>query len=314
MSLHANHASLRSAAPVRIAAISLGVTAGLLAIKIVLGLISQSIAVLGDAVDSGTDLTAGAAALISVRIASWPADEDHPYGHGKVEALSAAVAATIIAVGGGLVVFQAVRRLITGIPDIDVTTGLVAMVISAGANIVMAFFMRREARRSGSMALKAEATHLQTNVVQAGGIIAGLAMVAITGLKLFDPLVALGLATYMGITAVGLVRTAVSEIMDEALPVQELSVIHDVLVSHREEIRGFHQLRSRRVGHIRHVDMHLVIDSDKPFQEVHRIGDQIEHEIQARLPGAIVVIHLEPAGEEGQALDRLEGRVPTPSD
>lgn len=312
MSSHANHTSLRSSAPVRIAAISLAVTGVLLVIKLVLGLISDSIAVLSDAVDSGTDLTAGAAALVSVHIASRPADEDHPYGHGKVEAISASVAATIVAVGGSVVVFQAVRRLIGGVPEIDVGVGLSAMFIAAAANIIMAFFMRREARLSGSMALKAEAMHLQTNIVQAGSIIGGLTLVAVTGEKLFDPLAALGLAAYMGWAAIGLVRTAVSEIMDVALPMDELSVIHDVLMEHRAEILGFHQLRSRRVGATRHVDMHLVVDSKKSFDEVHAIGDHIEQEIQARLPGTILVIHLEPGGPaDGHTLDRLQGRVPT---
>jgi cation diffusion facilitator family transporter len=137
-------------------------------------------------VDSATDLTAGAAALISVRIAAQPADEAHPYGHGKVETISASVAATIIAIGGGVIVYQALRRLINGGEEIDVGIGLIAMVIAAVANILLAFFMRREAKRSHSMALSAEATHLRTNVVQAGTIIAGLLLVALTGDEVFD--------------------------------------------------------------------------------------------------------------------------------
>jgi cation diffusion facilitator family transporter len=281
-------------APVRIAAISLVVTAALLVLKLVLGLISGSIAVLGDAVDSATDLTAGAAALISVRIAALPADEEHPYGHGKVETISAAVAATIIGVGGGVIVYQAVRRLIEGGGDIDPGIGLIAMVIAAIANVVLAFFMRREARRSHSMALRAEATHLQTNVVQACAIIAGLTLVAVTDEDIFDPLVALGLAAYMGWTALGLVRIAASEVMDTSLPVDDLAAIHDVLVGHREQVRGFHRLRTRRAGAVRHVDMHLLVDPDLTVEQVHPISDGIEHEIEARLPGTICVIHVEP--------------------
>ena len=294
-------------APVRIAAISLAVTGSLLAIKLVLGLISDSIAVLGDAVDSGTDLAGGAAALISVRVAAWPADEEHPYGHGKVESISAAVAATVVALGGGLIVVQAIRRLLGGAPEIDVGVGLTAMSIAAGANVVMSFFMRREARRSGSIALKAEATHLQTNVVQATAIIFGLVLVSLTDEPVFDPLVALGLAAYMGWTAVGLVRSAFSDIMDSALPADDMRVIHDVLLDHQQEISGFHRLRTRRSGATRHVDMHLLLDPAKTFEEAHHIGDAIEHEIQRRLPGSIVVIHLEPDG--GQERESLESLV-----
>jgi cation diffusion facilitator family transporter len=287
---HAHHAD----APVRIAAISLAVTAALLVLKLVFGVISGSIAVLGDAVDSATDLTAGAAALISVRISAQPADEEHPYGHGKVETISAAVAATIIAVGGGVIVYQALRRLIEGGGDIDPGIGLIAMVIAAFANLLLAFFMRREANRSHSMALRAEATHLQTNVVQAGMIIIGLTLVAVTNEDVFDPLVALGLAAYMGWTALGLVRIAASEVMDTALPEADLSVIHDVLVEHRDHVRGFHRLRTRRSGAVRHVDMHLLVEPDLTVEQVHPISDGIEHEIEERLPGTICVIHVEP--------------------
>ena len=299
-------------APVRIAAISLVVTAGLLALKLVLGLISGSIAVLGDAVDSGTDLTAGAAALISVRIAAQPADEGHPYGHGKVETISAAVAATIIAIGGGIIVFQAVRRLIEGGGDIDPGVGLIAMVIAAVANIVLAFFMRREANRSHSMALRAEATHLRTNVVQACTIIAGLILVAATNEDLFDPLVALLLAAYMGWTALGLVRIAASEVMDTSLPDADLAVIHDVLVEHRQYVRGFHRLRSRRTGAIRHVDMHLLVVADLTVEQVHPISDRIEHQIEERLPGTIAVIHVEP--DDGLHKEEFESLIQDRSD
>ena len=296
-----------SSTPVRIAAISLVTTASLLALKLVLGLLSGSIAVLSDAVDSGTDLAGATAALVSVRVAAWPADEDHPYGHGKVESISASVAATVIAVGGGFVVFQAVRRLLAGSPEIDVGLGLTAVSIAAAANVALAYFMRREARRSHSLALAAEATHLKTNVVQAGAVIAGLALVGISGQRIFDPLVALGLAAYMGWTAVGLVRTAVGEIMDVALPEDELQVIRDVLVAHKEQVRGFHRLRSRKAGPTRHVDMHLVMDPERTVREAHAICDSIEREIEERLPGTVVTIHMEP--DDGRPLGPLEGLI-----
>lgn len=293
-------------APVRIAAISLAITASLLIVKLVLGLISNSIAVLSDAVDSGTDLAGGAAALISVRVAAQPADREHPFGHGKSESISAAVAATVIAIGGGFVTYQAISRLIGGSPDINVGVGLIAVTVALVANIVVGFFMRREARRSDSMALRAEATHLTTNVVQAGAIIVGLSLVAITDEKTFDPIVALGLAVYMAYTAVGLIRTAVNEMMDMALPPEDIRAICDVLLAHRSEVRGFHRLRTRRSGSERHVDMHIMFDADMSVEESHHVADAIDHEIHTRLPGSIVVIHVEPdVGQEKRTLEEL---------
>ncbi len=295
---HAEAHSAVALASRRIAAVSLFVTICLLALKLTVGIISDSIAVLSDAVDSATDLVGGAAALISLRIAAQPADEDHPYGHGKVEAVSASVAATVIGLGGGLITFQAVRRLIEGSPDIDVGIGLVAMAIAAAANLLMAVLMRREARRSGSMALSAEATHLQTNVVQAAAIILGLTLVGVTGQNLFDPITALLLAAYMGWTAIGLVRTALEDIMDQSLPAAELIAIEEVLRAHKDEVLGYHRLRTRRSGATRHIDMHLIFEADRTVVDVHDASDHIESDIKARLPGAEVVIHPEP--DEGQ--------------
>jgi cation diffusion facilitator family transporter len=300
-------------APVRIAAISLFVTACLLALKMVLGIVSGSIAVISDAVDSATDLTAGAAALFSVRLAASPADERHPYGHGKVESISASVAATIILLGGGFVVFQAARRLLGETPDIDVGLGLVAMVTAAVANALLAFFMYREARRSGSTALLAESTHLRTNVIQAGAIIGGLLLVGVTNEPAFDALTALGLAAFMGWTGIGLVRIALQEIMDEALPAGEIAVIQRILDEH-PEVKGFHRLRSRKSGATRHVDMHLAVEGDLTITQVHDISEDIERHLAMELPGTIAVIHLEPAIPGHEEFDVLvsEHRPPGP--
>jgi cation diffusion facilitator family transporter len=293
-------------APVRIAAISLATTICLLSLKLILGIISGSIAVLSDAIDSGTDVVGGTAALISVRVATWPADEDHPYGHGKVESISASVAATVVAIGGGFVVFQSVRRLIVGSPEINVGLALAPMLIAAAANAVLTFYMRREARRVRSLALASEATHLQTNVVQAGAVIAGLVVVGVSGLRVFDPLVALGLAAYMGWTAVHLARNALSEVMDVALPDEELRAIHNVITAHEDEIRGFHRLRSRKAGPTRHVDMHLLVDPHSTVEKVHAVCDEIEREISERLPGTTATIHPEPDdGRYRGPLDRI---------
>ena len=295
---HAEAHSAVALASRRIAAVSLFVTIGLLALKLTVGIISDSIAVLSDAVDSGTDLAGGAAALVSLRIAAQPADQDHPYGHGKVEAVSASVAATVVGLGGGLITFQAVRRLIEGSPEIDVGIGIVAMAIAAVANLLMAALMRREARRTGSMALSAEATHLRTNVVQAGAIIFGLAAVGITGERLFDPITALLLAAFMAWTAIGLVRTALEDIMDQSLPDAELIAIEEVLRAHKGEVLGYHRLRTRRSGATRHIDMHLIFQADRTVTDVHDASCHIEADIKTRLPGAEVMIHPEP--DEGQ--------------
>jgi cation diffusion facilitator family transporter len=292
---------------VRAASLSLIVTLGLLILKLTLGLISGSIAVLSDALDSGEDLLAAAAALFSVRIAARPADWEHPYGHGKAESLSATVSAGVIGLGGGFIIYQALRRIIEGSEAIDVNLGLAAMVTSALLNVVVAVYMRMAARRTDSLALSAEARHLQTNVVQAAAVITGLLLVRFTGAEIFDPLVALALAGYMWWMASGLLRGALAEIMDVRLPEEDERQIQQSILSHYPEVRGFHHLRTRRSGPQRYVELHLLVDPARTIQEVHDLSDQIEADIKKRLPGAIITIHAEPDdGRYRGPVDRIE--------
>ena len=191
-----SHAEVHSAlaeAPARIAAISLVITCALLVLKLTLGLISGSIAVLGDAVDSGL-ISSGRAALISVR-SRRPLPTKTILTAWKVEAVSASVAATVIAIGGGLVATQAIIRLIDGSPSINVGVWLIAMGIAAAANVIT----RSHATRGEALALdgaERRGDPLQTNIVQAGAIIAGLLLVQLTDKTFFDPLTALALAAY----------------------------------------------------------------------------------------------------------------------
>lgn len=292
---------------VRAASLSLIVTLGLLILKLTLGLISGSIAVLSDALDSGQDLLAAAAVLFSVRIAARPADLEHPYGHGKAEGLSATVSAGVVGLGGGFIIYQALRRIIEGGETIDVNLGLAAMVTSGLLNVVVTAYMRMAARRTDSLALAAEARHLQTNIVQAAAVITGLLLVRFTGAQIFDPLVALALAGYMWWMAFGLIRGALGEIMDVRLPEEDERQIYESILACYPEVRGFHHLRTRRSGRQRYVELHLLVDPARTIQEVHDLSDQIEADIKKRLPGAIVTIHPEPDdGRYRGPMERIE--------
>jgi len=292
---------------VRAAALSLTVTLGLLILKLTIGLVSGSIAVLSDALDSGQDLLAAAAALFTVRVAARPADWEHPYGHGKAEGLSATVSAGVVGLGGGFIVYQAVQRIIEGSDTIDVNLGLVAMVTSAVLNTVVSVYMRVVASNEGSLALSAEARHLQTNVVQAAMVIIGLLLVRFTGAEVFDPVVALALAGYMWLMAFWMIRGSLGEIMDVRLPEEDERQINQSIFAHQPEVRGFHDLRTRRSGRQRYIELHLLVNPARTIQEVHDLCDQIEADIEKRLPGAIVTIHPEPDdGRDRGPVERIE--------
>jgi len=267
----------------------------LMFLKLAVGLYTGSIAILSDALDSAEDTVASSFAFVTVRLSARPADVEHPYGHGKAETLAAGGQAVLIGGGGVFIMYQAVRRLMVGQADIVLGPGLVTMGVTALANLGVVLFVARAALATGSLALTSETRHLRTNIAQALAVMVGLALVGLTGRNLFDPLVALVLAGYLLWTALRIFQSALVQIMDVTLPASDLDVIEDSILRFRPQIAGYHHLRTRRSGHERYVELHLVVDPRKSVEEVHDICDRIEEEVSRRLPGAVVTIHVEPA-------------------
>lgn len=262
--------------------------------KLAVGLLTGSIAVLSDALDSAEDVVASTFALFSVRVSARPADADHPYGHGKAESLAAAGQALLIAGGAGFIIFQAVRRLTETDREIIVEPGLITMGVTAVANLGAALYVGRAARATGSPALAADTRHLWTNIAQALAVIVGLGLVGLTDRHIFDPIAALILSGYLLWTASQVSLRALEDIMDVSLPSEDIQAIEGCLAAHQAEAAGFHQLRTRRSGRQRHVDLHLVVDPHMSVAEVHDLCDRIESDIERRLPRTVVTIHVEP--------------------
>ncbi len=280
-----------------------GATALFLVTKLTVGLLTGSVAVLSDAVDSGQDLIAASLTLFAVRMSERPPDPGHPYGHGKIESIAAGAEASFITLGAGFITFQAVAALIEGGRTIDTGPGIVTMAVVSAGNLGLALFVRGVARRTGSFALSADAAHLLTNSAQAAAVIAGLVLVSATGESLFDPLAALLLAGYLVWAAATIARRTFAEMTDVRLPEADLAIISAIVAGQAPAVRGYHRLRSRRAGQYREIDLHLIVAPDAPFAAVHAICDQVEHEIAGRLPRSTVVIHAEP--DDGRWLEPM---------
>ena len=279
----------------RAAALSFTSNLTLMILKFAVATLTGSIAVLSDAVDSAEDTVASTFAFLSIRLASQPADKEHPYGHGKAESIAAAGQALLIAGGGGYIIFRAVDRLIERGAEIDTVPGLIALAVTAAVNVAVVLYVARAARLTGSVALKADTRHLWTNVAQAGAVIFALGLVALTSNTVFDPLVALLLAVYLLWSASQVFTAALGEIMDVRLPEGEEQLIEACLHEHRGgSIRGYHDLRTRKAGRQRYVELHLLVDPQQTVAAAHGLCDTLEEAIRARLPGAVVTIHLEP--------------------
>ena len=265
-----------------------------LVLKLVVGLMTGSIAILSDAVDSAEDIGASSFDLWSVRLSAKPADLEHPYGHGKAEGIAAAAEAILIGAGGIFIFSQALRRLVGGGAEIDIGLGIIAMAITGAVNLSVALYVSRAAVATGSLALAAGTRHLWTNLAQAAAVILALVLVGLTGRREFDAIVALVLSGFLIFSATRIALGAFTQIMDVRLPPEEEDLIQETILRSGEDVRGFHKLRTRRSGRQRYVELHLIVDAAKSVREIHAICDRIEKDIVEALPGAEVTIHVEP--------------------
>jgi len=276
----------------------IGVVVGLIVFKVIVGWLTGSISVFAQAADSLLDLFAGVITFSAIRIAAKPADAEHPYGHGKAEDIAGVGQGILIFVAGGLIIYSAVGRIIEGSVMELAEVGMAMMAVSIVISIFLSRHLLRVARRTGSVALEANARNIATDVYSASAVLVGLAVVRFTGINIIDPILAIGVAIYILKVAIDTVRKPISGLLDEKLPPSQQGVIEDCLRKHGREVSGYHALRTRRAGSQSYIDLHLVMAGDISLERAHLICDQIESEIQSVLREASVVIHAEPCDSE----------------
>jgi cation diffusion facilitator family transporter len=285
----------------RAAALSILSNAILIALKLTAGIITGSIAIITEAIHSSIDLLASVIAFLSVRKAGEPADEDHPYGHDKIENLAAAIEGMLILVGAGIIIFESVRRL-GDPPEVEsLGIGIAVIAFSMIANVAVSTYLYRQAHATDSPALEGDAAHLRTDALTSAGVLVGLVAVELTGIDLFDPLVALVVAVAIVVAGLRILTRSSRVLVDEVLPEDELAAIRAVLDGHgQEEIAGYHKLRARRAGSRRYVDLHVQFRNGTTLSRAHELSHELQEEIGARVRGADVLIHLEPERESEQ--------------
>ena len=267
----------------------------LIALKVVAGVMTGSVAILTEAAHSSIDLLASFIAFFSLRKAAAPADASHPYGHAKLENLAAAIEGMLILVGAGVIVYESIHRLVDGAHVDSLGFGIGVIAFSALANFFVSAHLAREAAATESPALAGDAAHLRTDAWTSVGVLFGLSLVALTGVDALDSITALVVATAIVGAGIRLVTSSSRILVDEALPDDELEHVREVMRSHEgTEVLGFHALRARRAGSRRYIDMHVQFCDGTTLERAHELAHQLQSEIRTRLRGADVLIHLEP--------------------
>jgi cation diffusion facilitator family transporter len=289
------------------AGLSIASNSLLIAIKLAAGAITGSIAIVTEAIHSLIDLIASVVAFVSVRKADVPADAEHPYGHEKVESLAAAIEGMLILIGAGIIVYEATHRLVAGAQVDSLGIGIAVMGFSVLANLVVSTVLYRRAREHDSPALEGDAAHLRTDALTSAGVLAGLALVELTGIVAFDSITALIVAAAIVGAGLRIIRRSSGVLVDEVLPDEEMDRIEAAIAAARTpEVAGYHKLRARRAGSRRYIDLHVQYRSGTSLERAHELAHRMRAEIEAGLRRAEVLIHVEPetsfhdpAGDDG---------------
>ncbi len=278
----------------RFAWLSIGTAVCTIVLKFGAYRLTGSVGLLSDGLESGVNLLTAVIALISLYIAAQPPDDEHAYGHTKVEYFAGGLEGVFIFVAGGLISYTAVVRLINPQPLEQIGLGVMISAVASLLNLGTAVILQRIGKKHNSLTLVAESKHLMTDVWTSGGVIIGVILAGITGWVRLDALVALFVAGNILYTGFQLLRTSANGLMDSALPCCEQEKIRAILDSYREQGVDYHALRTRQSGAQRFISFHMQMPGAWSIQDGHALAEEIEADIIRELAPISVFIHLEP--------------------
>lgn len=283
-----NHAVLMK----RAATASVATAVTLLFAKIFAWTISDSTSVLSSLIDSSMDIIASGINLFAVRYALMPADEDHPFGHTKAEGIAALLQSAFILGSTALLLLQVLERFLNPRAIHGITESVGVMTFSVVLTIILVLYQRYVARKTNSLAIKADAAHYY------GDILAGIAVVIALltsrlGWYWMDPVVALMIAMILLYSVVGIVREALAMLMDQALDPEEEEHLHELILG-CDNVKGVHDVLTRQSGKTQFIQLHLELDGQQSLYAAHAITLKVEQEIKAAFPDAQLIIHQDP--------------------
>lgn len=263
--------------------------------KLVVGLLIGSISVISEAIHSANDLLASFIALFSVKTSTKPPDEQHPYGHGKIENISGTIEALLIFVAAIMIITEATKKMLHGGQVMETGWGIVVMGCAAVLNFIISTYLLRVGKKTHSVALEADGMHLRTDVYTSLGVFIGLILIKITGEHRIDPIAAMLVAVIIIKAAYDLTKKAFMPLLDAAIEPENIRLVESILDEYNGSFFEYHELRTRKAGRESYIDLHLVVNPTYTIQEAHELCDAIEVRIEQTIVYSHVMIHVEPA-------------------
>ena len=276
-------------------------------LKLLAWRLTGSVGLLSDALESLVNLGGAVMALLMLRVAIQPPDHDHAYGHGKAEYFSSGFEGLLILIAGGLIIWKAVPSLFNPQPLQQAWMGLVVAAVAAVINLVVAQILLRAGREHRSITLEADSHHLMSDVWTSFGILIGVALVAMTGWRILDPLIAIAVALNILWTGIRLLRESADGLMDAAWNEEDLKALDELLREFSSDHVHFHAVRTRRAAAHRFVSFHLLVPGIWSVQQAHELAEQVEERISRLMPGVTAISHIEPIEDPASYADATHG-------
>lgn len=286
---------------------ALAVSGALICLKFAAWIATDSVAVLSSLVDSALDAIASAINFVAVRQALAPPDAEHRFGHGKAESIAGLAQAAFVAGSALFLTFEALSRLASPRPVAYGDAGVAVMVLSIVLTFGLVRYQTYVVRRTGSTAIGADSLHYRADLLANLAIIGALVGAGRLDAAWIDPAAALLVAAYILYSAWGILRTALDGLMDREFPEAERRRILDIAAAH-PQVRGVHDLRTRRSGPHSFVQLHLELEGSMTLRDAHAVSDRVERDIVAAFPAAEVIVHLDPEGLAEEAPDYVRPR------
>ncbi|HLD50266.1 MAG TPA: cation diffusion facilitator family transporter [bacterium] len=277
--------------------ISILTALGLALMKFAAGYFTHSMAVIASGLDSAMDMATSFVNFIAAREAAKPPDDDHAYGHGKIESLASLFQSLLIGLSGLFVVFESIRRFVSGTYLRDLESGIIIMVTSMTLTLLLVWKLGKTTERHHSLILTTEKLHYSMDVFTNGGAIAALLLVKITGFVFWDLLCSIAVALFVFKISAKIFRNAVDELLDKSLSPVSKEEIENLIQGFNPSIGGLHNFRSRRVGKQIFLDFHVEIRGEEDFRKAHLMTEDLIDKIREKYLEADVTVHYDPEGE-----------------
>lgn len=266
--------------------------------KLVAGFISGSIGIISEAIHSMSDFLASVLTYLAVLRSSQPADKEHPFGHGRYEDVAGFIEGILIIIASFYIICEACKKIIVAKSfEFDSTLGIIVMSVAVLANLIVSAYLFKVAKKTDSVALYADAKHLSTDVYSSIGVLIGLVLIKITGFALLDPLIAIFVALIILRAGILITKETLNNLVDGTLPKEDLKQIEEIL-NRCEKINGYKNLKSRKSGPFRDINLTLLCEENMSLKDCHEICDFIENEIKNTFPNSQTTIHCEPYNEQ----------------